>query len=557
MYYQHLERNIITTESTKIFENDDWKIYWEGFLFIKGLAPGEPSIIRFLEKLKKRSISERCCLLSGEFICFCYDKKYDLLYTFCDNAGLDNMYYSQTFCSSSLLDLIKVNHFTAEDLDPVGIMGFIISNSCYTWNTYFKEIKRMKFDEIFVDDGKKLTFQRKVMDDFFTSKRPIQSFLPEFSLMVDSLKQIKGRICVDLTGGFDTRLVCTIFNKFGLDFDTSISGMPDHPDIILSKKIAGILGKKHFYIYDEVKSNSLEFDLNKTFELYDAAMDIVRFHFIHTHEQELLKHNCNLRLSGIGGEFYKPFSFWYTTDNNPNTLIPYLIERGTELRYALQFKTIPSEIFSDIYKSYISLYKTRLNDTLIEFFKDDQSGKVIFKVLYFFMESSKPKARRFPINLYNPLLDKEIVPFGVNLNFEKRTPLKRLKNIFLPPLNDRYMFEKKILTVLNNKVAKVEIANALHVNASVKSIDQIKNNINILVEKAKKYYSNQKSVAGPAANQDIYNILRTLNKTEELFEILKNNEILKNTVKIDSIPNDYIGSLFTIGKIIEYCETNI
>ena len=68
--------------------------------------------------------------------------------------------------------------------------------------------------------------------------------------------------------------------------------MPDHPDIILSKKIAEILGKKHFYIFDEVKSNNLEYELNKTFELYDAAMDIVRFHFIYTHEQALLKNNC-------------------------------------------------------------------------------------------------------------------------------------------------------------------------------------------------------------------------------------------------------------------------
>jgi len=555
VYYQHLERKIFISEDTQIFENDDWKIYWEGFLFIKGLAPGEPSLMRFLEELKKSTISEKCYILSGEFLCFCYDKKNDLLYSFCDNAGLDNMYYSQTFSSTSLLDLIKVNNITAEDLDPVGIMGFIISNSCYTWNTYFKEIKRMKFDEIFVDDGKKLTFQEKVIEDFFTIKRPIQSFLSEFSSMIESLKQIKGRICVDLTGGFDTRLVCTIFNKFGLDFDTSISGMPDHPDIILSKKIADILGKNHFYIFDEVKSNNLEYELNKTFELYDAAMDIVRFHFIYTHEQALLKNNCNLRLSGIGGEFYKPFSLWFITDNNPNTLIPYLIERGTDLRYGLQFKNIPREIFSDTYRSYISSYKNRLKDKLIEFFKDDQSGKIIFKVLYFFMESSKPKASRFPINLYNPLLDKEIVSFGVNLNFDKRTPLKRLKNIFLPPLDDRYMFEKKSLTTLNYKVAKVNIADALHVNASVKSFDQIKNNLNILIAKTKTFYSNQKRIAGPASNQDIFKVLRTLNKTEELFEILKNYSILKNTVRIDSIPNDYIGSLFTIGKIIEYCET--
>ena len=39
-----------------------------------------------------------------------------------------------------------------------------------------------------------------------------------------------------------------------------------------------------------------------------------------------------------------------------------------------------------------------------------------------------------------------------------------------------------------------------------------------------------------------------------MFEILKNEGILDKKVKVDNVRNNYIGSLFTIGRFLEFCE---
>ena len=78
MNYKLLERNIVLNKKTKTFSDDDYEIFWEGFLFIKGFAPGEESLIQLVGEFKRNSRKNTyypLIQLSGVFTCFIHDKK--------------------------------------------------------------------------------------------------------------------------------------------------------------------------------------------------------------------------------------------------------------------------------------------------------------------------------------------------------------------------------------------------------------------------------------------------------------------------------------------------
>ncbi|GAI36489.1 unnamed protein product [marine sediment metagenome] len=92
MYYKLLTRELKTGFRTEKFEDDNYTIFWEGLLFIKGLAPGEESIAKFVEDLKKIPLPSIVENLSGVFACIIHDKKIDIIYNFIDNSRLFNLF---------------------------------------------------------------------------------------------------------------------------------------------------------------------------------------------------------------------------------------------------------------------------------------------------------------------------------------------------------------------------------------------------------------------------------------------------------------------------------
>ncbi|MFX1270029.1 MAG: hypothetical protein ACFFAK_18875 [Promethearchaeota archaeon] len=55
-------------------------------------------------------------------------------------------------------------------------------------------------------------------------------------------------------------------------------------------------------------------------------------------------------------------------------------------------------------------------------------------------------------------------------------------------------------------------------------------------------------------NPNYYPTARTLNKTDEMIELLKMEGILEKSVSPENMPDMNLGGAFTIGKLIEFCE---
>lgn len=305
MYYELLTRDIKTRPRTVKFEDDNYTIFWEGLVFIKGLAPGEESLIRFVEDLKKTPLATIIETLSGVFACFIHDKKNNVIYSFIDNSGLFNLYYSPNFISTLFLKIVEISQLRKTDINPTRYTDMVAANGFMRWETYFNNINRLRYDDIVVDNGSKIKIQKKKLLDLFTMDKFDKTIIEQYGAIAESFKKIKGRISFDLTGGLDTRMNCLAFKHHGLEFETAISGMPGNLDVEYSKIVANILGTKHYITYHSLNTNDLEKELEESFRCFEPLQDIVIWQRYLQFQKDKLKRNCIMTVTGHAGELYK------------------------------------------------------------------------------------------------------------------------------------------------------------------------------------------------------------------------------------------------------------
>ena len=304
MHYELLTKDVITDHKTKIFENEKFKIYWEGFLFIKGYAPGERSLDLLFTAITETTLNNALNLLSGFFVGIIYNKINDTIFSFSDNSGHYNLFKTNDYISTSFLDLIKMSNLTPSEMDAKSVANFILSQSFMGWKTAFPQIVKIKHNEIIVDNGKKIIIENKILEDIFMLKDfDNKSIIQRFSIFIDTLEQVNGKIILDLTGGLDSRMISVIFQHFGLDFETAISGMPGYPDCELSSQIAEIEGTSHNVFYQNLNESSIQKELDEEFREFDGVMDIFAQHRAFQFQRYKKDLNCVLNITGHSGEF--------------------------------------------------------------------------------------------------------------------------------------------------------------------------------------------------------------------------------------------------------------
>jgi len=551
MYYKLLTREFKTGSRTEIFEDDNYTIFWEGLLFIKGLAPGEESLAKFVEDLKKTSLPSIVENLSGVFACIINDKKNNVVYNFIDNSGLFNLFYSPKFISTSFLKIVEISQLRKIDINPMKYTDMVAANAFMRWETYFDSVNRLRYDNIVVDDGSKIKIEKKKLLELFTLKKFDKTINEQYGAIAESFKKIKGRISLDLTGGLDTRMNCVVFKHHGLEFETAISGMPGNIDVEYSKLVAKILGTEHYISYHSVNTKDLKKELEESFKYFEPLQDIVIYHRYLQFQKDKLRRNCVLTVTGHAGELYKAQLIWNLDNGNPNKAIDQLLKWGANIRYGTALRQIPHEVYTEEYRKKSKGYGERLREFLIINFGNDTSGKVGAKIYTYFQEASRCTNFGALVNRFSPLLDRDLIPCGITLKTTTRTFKGSIKRLLIQPWNDRDVFESRVITHLNKKVAKLKITNSLGFNASTKRVDRLRKLYLFAKAKIKKPKLEFISPTHP----EFYPIFRSLNKTQEMFEILKSEGILDKKVKIEDIGNDYIGSLFTIGRFIDFCDS--
>ena len=429
---------MFTDKYTSCWENRNYRIFWEGFIFISGTPSGEDSANLFTKKVEKIGIKKACNYLSGRFSCIIQDKVSNKSYAFVDNSGLYPLFYDKNSSSSSSSFFDLINQSTTSrgwTLNPHSVVEFIYSGFVFRSKTLLENINVVEADEIlnFSDSG--IVIIKKDLKS--TSSCPREKISERFENIAASLKN-NNKIELDLSGGTDTRLLAIIFDKYGVEFDVASWGMPDDPDVEIAKKLADLLGLNLHITYHNVENINLQRELEHTFETFYGMIDILDYHHRYQVEYQRKKRGVELVVRGSGGELYKKGRWWQSNRKNETT-IEKLVDLGQVNWYS--DVAVPHNIFSNHYREISLRYKSYLLGYMIDTFGNSEKKITCGKIFYEY--SVKTPVRydnaRFT-KYYLPLLDRNIVPYGFCLPWSGR--------IF-------NTFYRKLITSMNREAARL------------------------------------------------------------------------------------------------------
>ena len=278
-----------------------YAIAWKGNVFLPGLTAGEATIDHLLSSLASRSLEQIYPALVGVFGLFVYDKSTARWTVLGDHSGLYRIFYTTDTVATSFLELARQLDAT-HGIDARAIVEFIVTGSNLGNHTPMRRIKKLRRDQVLVVD------RRQTPPVRVEAKAPVphetlgEDYVPTY---FDNLARAIAdrRVSVDLTGGFDTRLIACMLSRRDLPFDCGLAGVRDSTETRTASRVAQTLGRQlYFHEHDITR---LDDDLSATFLCGDGLTEIPRLHRDRQLCLSRLARGTDIMVHGGGGSFFK------------------------------------------------------------------------------------------------------------------------------------------------------------------------------------------------------------------------------------------------------------
>lgn len=521
-------------KADNLVEDERYRVWWDGLIFIKGVPSGEQSVRDFLAKLHSKELTQTCHRLSGTFVCFVFDKLTENYYAFVDNSRKANLFCYEKVLDTSFLDVLKHVQPTLGKLRMQTIVEFILTGFVFCPNVYFDNLRLLQRDEILIINSGKQQVIKKYLPDLF-SEGSHRRFMEVFEEIVKSVKN--RRLTLHLTGGIDSRLTVLLFREFDATFETAVCGIANHPDITISSQLATNLGLNHHVTLHTVDESSLWQELEETFQLCDGLGSVLSNHRSYQMLRDMINRGRDLEIGASGGELYKDEGLWLTAlltkpgFNRPETTLKKLVGSGAvcwgldkaalEGLFSLQTETIANE------------YKQELLSSLRERFWIQNKYKLADLIFYEYSVNAPRDGRHNVLDSYIPLLERELVSIGVNLPLHKR--------LF-------YRFHRELMTPLSAEAAKFKTTRDGRACATgLQSL--LKDSLIFLRHSIQSRMGQTMSVSKD--NPALYSRVRASKRAKELFDILKQYRIILDRVVPESVDDKYLDRLVTVSMLLE------
>ena len=386
----------------------EYSAYWAGLPYWPGNPPGEPSVRRLIARAAEVGVLDAAPDLCGHYFLALVHRPTGKCHAFVDGGGMSFGFRTKDAVSTSFLDLARLLRLGRDDLDPDAMVEFLNTGMVFFGRTLFPPIQRIAWDQVVTfSAGGEVEVLRKPGDDI--GAPPHADFVSHFAEIAADFRD--ERCSLDLTGGVDSRLVAALLAHFGLDFEVTISGVDDHPDVVISRRLAAILGTEHHLTPHRL--DRLEAELPLLFRLSDGMQDVLRLHRLWQHNQRRIARGATLVINGDAGNFYKDFlwmqdfPFYHRKRSNLGRLYDFRIvsvpfpEKALAPDYRPASRGLRSRILVGL-EDHVDSTNTRTYDR-ISYYVKTQGGTGQF----FTLSSMIP--------YYIPLLETDMVRTGFHL----------------------------------------------------------------------------------------------------------------------------------------------
>ncbi|HEY5046453.1 MAG TPA: hypothetical protein VII49_00345 [Rhizomicrobium sp.] len=276
---------------------------WCGFLFVRGWKAGRDSVEQLLRTLQQAGAPEALAQAKGSFAILVHEK--DTKQTFCsvDPFGLMRLFVGGNCVSDDLFALVRQIGHDEDRLDRVAIASFLRFGFYGLGRTVDRRIRSLAGDRILLlSPGSDSTEIAKA--------RPSAGADFDWDLYVrDVITAIDGeRVSLDLTGGYDTRLLAaSLVGRTRAVVECATSGQDGNEDRRGATRIAQILSFPHFEMQHRV--GGLEGRLPTLLRLTNGQSAILTYDSIFQFTVARSERGATLSFSGVGGELWKDI-FW-------------------------------------------------------------------------------------------------------------------------------------------------------------------------------------------------------------------------------------------------------
>lgn len=534
------EGHIINNNDSAIeqFSNDQYEIYYKGLVFVSGKKQGDESIEYIINNIIK-SNTPTFSPIFGNYFIYLVDKASNTQYFFTDNSGIFKCFKYKDYISTSFLELIDhVQNFTINDLNADGIIEFFRYGFPYFNQTLLKGIERIDGKYYYKTTNKKTEKLGKGLSQINEAGDiDIKQFFNDL-IYATSNKNTS----LDLTGGFDSRLILSFFSKAKSKFELAISGLKNNADIKIANKIVAKNNNAFYPTYHTVSEKSIH-DLESIFKLSDGQIDVIDYHRNHQLNSDRKKRNIELQISGVGGELYK--DFWWLQD------FPFYNKRKADIEklYKLRIESskIPNKTFGEQLRKQAEQLKAKTIEKLAAF-KLDTNTKTYDNIYFNYKMKTNAGvyislANNYFVS-YAPLLEIELVKMAFQL--------KRSTRFY----NN---FHRKIISENAPELSKIRTSEGISCSNSIiyKTTDfafYVADKVQRLVKQMLRKAFNKTYLQDSPNDNKIYSVCKKSQLFADNLKLLQKHKLISSSVKSENIPNRMVGKIITLGLLIQKLE---
>lgn len=285
-------------------------VFWIGHIYMDGFVSGRPTIERLARDLLQRSLPAIAAELRGVFGLLIFDKLAHTWAAMVDNAGLYKLYRDDRAVCSSFLGLVA-SHSSRRSISRDALVEYLAQGQIYGGATMIAGVVKIRLDEIVeLRRPSSVIVSKKSLPA--TSPYDEERFLAHMKALLDSC--LGQKISIDITGGYDTRLLLVLLDNLGADYELAISGWAGAADVQIAREIAAALGRPLFVTWH--KWADLETELLECFRYADGQLDPVHFHRDRMNAAARLARSVDVIVHGGAGGHYKDYFYlqdfpWY------------------------------------------------------------------------------------------------------------------------------------------------------------------------------------------------------------------------------------------------------